>query len=343
MSEPQPHVALFGELLMRLETPQQQRFVQTDAFNVGYTGGEANAGVLLARWGVPTSLISAVPDNDLGLACTNHMQRFGLDVSPIQRRDGRLGLFFLETGAGHRATQVLYDRQGSSFARLKQGDISWESVLAGKSWLHFTGTAPALSSELAELTLEGCLAANKLGVTVSCDINYRSALWSITAARETMMRLATHIDVLVANEEHARQILGAPTAVEQFADPFDARRYEPITRYLRDQFKLRSVALTIRAGDTFDETTIAAVIDDGQLVAASRKYVIRPLDRIGGGDAFTGAYIYGTLRGLPLQQTVELAVAASCLKHAVRGDICHASLAEAESLGRQGSDGRVRR
>jgi 2-dehydro-3-deoxygluconokinase len=297
MSEVQPQVALFGELLMRLETPQQERFVQAEAFDIGYTGGEANAGVLLSRWGVATSLISAVPGDDLGLACTNHMQRFGLDVSAVQRRGGRLGLFFLETGAGHRATQVLYDRQGSSFALLKPGDIPWDRVLAGKDWLHFTGTAPALSPQLAELTLEGCKAANKLGVTVSCDINYRSALWSIEAARFVMTRIVQHVDVLVANEEHARQILGAPAAADSCDDPFDARRYEPITHYLREQFNLRSVALTIRAGDTFDETTIAAVIDDGRQLAASRKYVICPLDRIGGGDAFTGAYIYGALRG----------------------------------------------
>ena len=343
MSNQPPRVALFGELLMRLETRQQLRFVQTDGFDIGYSGGEANSGVLLARFGVDVFAVAAVPDSDLGLACTNHLRRYGVDVRHVQRRGPRLGLYFLETGSGHRATRVLYDRKGSSFSLLKPGDIPWTEVLAGTDWLHFTGTAPALSPELAELTLEGCRAANKLGVTVSCDVNYRSALWSIAAARETMTRIAPHVDVLVANEEHARDILGAPPADEQFADPFEPRRYAPITRYLRNEFKLRATALTIRAGDTFDETTIAAVVDDGQQVAASRKYTIQPLDRIGGGDAFTGALIYGLLQKRPLQETVELAAAASCLKHSVRSDFCHASLEEVEALAGSGPDGRVRR
>ncbi|MCC6494271.1 MAG: sugar kinase [Pirellulales bacterium] len=336
-------IVLFGELLMRLETPQQLRFVQTDRFDVGYTGGEANAGVLLSRFGLDAYLVSSVPDNDLGLACTNHMRRYGLDVRYVRRSGPRLGLYFLEPGGGHRATRVLYDRAGSSFAGLKPGDLPWHEILAGKDWFHFTGTAPALSPQLAALTLEGCRTARELGVTVSCDVNYRSALWSIAAAREAMSPIVRHVDVLVANEEHARQLLGAPEAPGECGDLFDPRRYEPVLRYLRDEFNLRGAALTIRAGDTADETTIAAVLADGGQIVGSRKYVIRPIDRIGGGDAFSGALIYGLLQGKPAQDVVELAVAASCLKHAVRGDFCHASLDEVESLARDGPDGRVRR
>jgi 2-dehydro-3-deoxygluconokinase len=343
MSEKSPKVALFGELLMRLETERQLRFVQANSFEVGYTGGEANAGVVLSRFGAEAHLVSAVPDNDLGLACLNHMNRFGLDVSGVQKRGSRLGLFFLETGAGHRSTQVVYDRAGSSFATLRPGDIAWQDVLAGKDWFHFTGTAPALSPELAALTLEGCRVANELGITVSCDINYRSALWSIEKAREVMSPIVKRVDVLVANEEHARLILGAPEASPEVPDVFDARRYDPITRYLRSEYQLKATALTIRAGDTADETTIAAVLDDGQCPASSRKYTICPLDRIGGGDAFTGALIYAMLKKRSSQEVVDLAVAASCLKHAVRGDFCHVSLAETESLARCGPDGRVRR
>ena len=343
MSHVPKKVVLFGELLMRLETERQLRFVQANSFEVGYTGGEANAGVLLSRFGVEASLVSAVPGNELGLACTNHMRRFGLDASHVQQRGSRLGLFFLETGSGHRSTQVLYDRAGSSFSTLKPGDVPWREIFTGKDWFHFTGTAPALSPDLAALTLEGCRVANEMGVTVSCDINYRSALWSIDRAREVMSPIAKHIDVLVANEEHARLILGAPEASSQFIDVFDARRYEAITRYLRSEFQLNAAALTIRSGDTADETTIAAVLDDGVQAVSSRKYVIRPLDRVGGGDAFTGALIYGMLQGHPTQRVIDLAAAASCLKHAVRGDFCHASLAEVESLARDGPDGRVRR
>ena len=343
MSENSRKVALFGELLMRLETERQLRFVQANSFEVGYTGGEANAGVVLSRFGVEAHLVSAVPDNELGLACTNHMRRYGLNVSGVQKRGSRLGLFFLETGAAQRSTQVVYDRAGSSFASLKPGDIPWREVLAGKDWFHFTGTAPALSAASAALTLEGCRVANELGVTVSCDVNYRSALWSIEKAREVMSQIVKHVDVLVANEEHARLILGAPEAAAEFADVFDARRYDPIMRYLRSEYGLKATALTIRAGDTADETTIGAVFHDGQQSVGSRKYTIRPLDRIGGGDAFAGALIYGLLQSRSSQEVVDLAVAASCLKHAVRGDFGHFSLAETESLARCGPDGRVRR
>jgi 2-dehydro-3-deoxygluconokinase len=336
-------VILFGELLMRLEPPQQLRLVQADRFDIGYTGGEANAGVLLSRFGVEPHLVSAVPDNDIGLACTNHMRRYGMDVRYVLRSGSRLGLYFLETGSSHRATRVLYDRAGSSFAQLKPGDVPWRDILAGKDWLHFTGTAPALSPELAALTLEGCRTAKELGVIVSCDINYRSALWSIGAARDTMTGLARHIDVLVANEEHARQILGAPEASQDFPDLFDPRRYRAVTQYLRDKFELKAAALTVRAGETSDETTIAAVLDDGQRLVGSQKYTIRPVDRVGGGDAFSGALIYGLLKQKPAQAVIDLAVAASCIKHSVRGDFCHASLAEVESLARDGPNGRIQR
>lgn len=343
MTENRHKVALFGELLMRLETPRQLRFVQAHQFDVGYTGGEANAGVLLARWGLDAALVSAVPDNDIGLACTNQMQQYGLDVRHVQRRGARLGLFFLEMGAAHRPTRVLYDRQGSAFAELKPGEIPWQSVLAGVDWLHFTGTAPALSPALAELTREGCRAANELGVTVSCDLNYRSALWSMAAARETMPAIVQHVDVLIANEEHARDILGASTPASRVADRFEPARYQPLMQELRRTFDLRAVALTVRSGDSNDETHIAAVLDDDGRLCGSKKYSIRPLDRIGGGDAFAGALIYALLQRRAPQDAVELAAAASCLKHAVRGDFCHASLEETESLVREGSDGRVRR
>lgn len=343
MSDAKPKVVLFGELLMRLETPQQLRLLQAERFDIGYTGGEANAGVLLARFGVEAYAVSAVPDNDIGLACTNHLRRYGVDVRYVQKRGSRLGLYFLEPGAGYRATRVIYDRAGSSFADLKPGDVPWRRVLAGKDWLHFTGTAPALSPDLAALTLEGCRVARELGVTVSCDVNYRSALWSVPAARQVMTEIAPHVDVLVANEEHARQILGAPQASPELPDVFDPRRYGPVTQYLRRQFDLRAAAITIRTGDTSDETTIAAVLDDGQELVGSRAYAIRPLDRVGGGDAFSGALIYGLLQKETAQQVIDRAAAASCLKHAVRGDFCHASLEEVESLARDGPDGRVRR
>jgi 2-dehydro-3-deoxygluconokinase len=336
-------VALFGELLMRLEPPGVDRFVQAHSLSIGFTGAEANAGVVLAEFGDQPYLVSAVPEHDLGKACLNHMRRYGLDVRHVQRRGNRLGLLFVESGAGFRASQVIYDRTKSAFAELKPGDVPWAEVLANKHWFHFTGTAPALSPDLAELTIEGCHAAHAVGIPVSCDVNYRSALWSIPAARETLLRLAPLVDVLIVNEEHAAQLLEAPRSANDTRDPFGAKRYEPMAAFLRERYGLRAVAVTVRAGQTADENRIAAFLSLADSSAMSRTYTVRPIDRIGAGDAFTGALIYALLRNWPADQAVELAAAANCLKHYVRGDFSHCSLDETLQLARGEFDGRIRR
>ncbi len=337
-------VALFGELLQRLAAPLHKRFVQCEHFDIGYSGGEANTGVLLANFGIEASLVSAVPDSDLGQACINWMRRFGLDTRNVQRRGPRLGIYYLEQGAAQRQTKVIYDRAGSSFSQLKIGDVPWEEILRDADWLHFTGTAPGLSGELAELTLQGCQIARAMGRTVSCDLNYRSALWTVEEARPVMMKLAPFIDVLIANEEHARLLLNSPSVSSTGpVDVFAAESYGAATRWLREQYGFREIALTMRSGSVADQTSFAALLDDGQELHRSRIYDINVVDRIGAGDAFTAGLIFGLLMRWDSAQTVEFAAAAGCLKHTVHGDFCLASFDEVALLARSGTDGRVLR
>jgi 2-dehydro-3-deoxygluconokinase len=337
------NIVLFGELLMRLEPPRNDRFVQASSLDIGFTGAEANAGVVLAEFGDRPYLVSAVPEHDLGQACLNHMRRYRLDVRHVQRRGNRLGLLFVESGAGYRASQVIYDRANSSFAQLKPGDVSWAEVLRDKHWFHFTGTAPALSPGLAEVTLQACQAARDSQIPVSCDVNYRSSLWSVSAARQTMLRIAPLLDVLIVNEEHAVQLLDAPSSTSDAADVFDPRRYEAMATFLRQRYDLRAVAITIRSGETADENRIAAYLSADDHGAMSRTYRVRPIDRIGAGDAFSGALIYALLLNWSTEQSVQLASAASCLKHFVRGDFSHCSFQETLALASGDFDGRIRR
>jgi len=344
MRKQRKSVVLFGELLMRLETPGHKRFVQAEQFDIGYTGGEANAGVTLVNFGAAADLVAAVPDNDIGQACINHMRRFGLDTERVQRRGPRLGTFYLETGAAQRSTKVVYDRAGSSFSLLKPGDVPWKEVLEGKNWLHFTGTAPALGADLVALTEEGCVEAKKQGLTVSCDLNYRSALWSIEQAREVMQRLVGYVDVLIVNEEHAREILEVEIdASTRECDRFDGRRYEGQARALIEHYELSHVAITARAGSFADDTSVSAFIDDGRVHHMARRYGMRVVDRIGGGDAFTGALIYALLEEWDVERSVEFAVAAGCLKHSVPADLGHMSRDEVFALMHDPNAGRVDR
>jgi len=337
-------VVLFGELLMRLDTPRHERFVQAQNFEVSYTGGEANTGALLAGFGREAALVSAVPANEIGQACINHMRRYGLSTQFVQRRGPRLGILYVECGAAQRSSKVIYDRAGSSFSQLKVGDIPWEEILYDADWLHFTGTAPALSAELAELTMQGCQAAKSMGRIVSCDLNYRSALWTVDAARATMTRLAPHIDVLIANEEHARLLLGAPPAgITGPAGIFEPDAYRSSTAWLRERFGFSHVALTLRSGTMADETAFAGLLDDGNNRHMSPIHKTRVVDRIGAGDAFTGGLIYGLLAGWEMARTVEFAAAVACLKHTMHGDFCLISLSEASAFAEHGADGRVLR
>lgn len=335
----------FGDLLMRLQTPDKQRIVQASSFDVMYTGAEANAAVMLSQLGVPSRVVSRVPDNPVGRACVNSLRRFGVDTTHIARGGERLGIFYLETGAAQRASTVVYDRLHTSFATAAAEDYDWDEILAGAGWLHFSGTAPALGEPVRRVLRDALRAARARGVTVSCDLNYRARLWTNNDQQAVMEEFAPLIDVLFGNEEDTAKVFGIRAAgsdVHQGALPVDS--YRQVAEQLTERYGFRAVATSLRTSISASVNRWAGMIYDGTDHALSRTYEINPIvDRVGGGDSYAGGVIFGLLNGWPLQRVVEFAAAASCLKHSIPGDFNLVDLQEIESLVQGDGSGRVRR
>ena len=334
----------FGELLMRLGTKRYERFVQASEFNVGFTGAEANAAVSLANYGMDAYVVSSVPGNEIGQACINYIRGFGVNTDYVQRAGKRLGIFYLETGASQRPSKVVYDRAGSSITELQVGDINWEEIFEGKHWFHFSGTAPALADNVAEVIREACGIAKKRGVTVSCDLNYRKKLWSPAKAQRVMSELMDFVDVTVANEEDAHIVFGIKAkGVDITVGKLDVGSYKGVAKQLLDRFGLRYVAITLRESISASDNNWSGLLYDGKEYHHSAQYRIHIVDRVGGGDSFSGGLIYGLLSGMPPQETVEFAAASSCLKHSIHGDFNLVSLDEVMTLMKGDASGRVQR
>jgi 2-dehydro-3-deoxygluconokinase len=334
----------FGELLMRLATKRYERLVQSREFEVSYTGAEANAAVSLAHFGLDAYVVSLVPDTEIGQACINFVRQFGVNTDFVLRGGPRLGTFYLETGASQRPSKVIYDRAGSSITQLSPGQINWDDVFAGKQWFHWSGTAPALSDMMAATTLEACQAARKHGLTVSCDLNYRRKLWSPDKARQTMTELMRYVDVLIGNEEDSAIVLGVEAkGVDVAKGSLNAERYKDVAAELHQRFGFKYVATTLRESISASENGWSCLLSDGSQCYLSRKYRIWIVDRVGGGDSFSGGLIYGLLSGMSCQETVEFAAAASCLKHSIHGDFNHMSRDEVLALIGGSGSGRIQR
>ncbi len=334
----------FGELLMRLATKRYERFVQAHEFEIGYTGAEANAAVSLVNFGLGASVVSVVPDSEIGQACINHVQQFGVNTEFVLRGGNRLGTFYLETGASQRSSKVIYDRAGSSFTELRPGVVDWDAVFKGKQWFHWSGTAPALGDGPAAVTREACEAARRAGLTVSCDLNYRRKLWSPAKAREVMTGLMEYVDVLIGNEEDSAIVLGVEAkGVDVAAGSLNADRYREVAGELHRRFGFRYVATTLRESISASENDWSCLLSDGRDCYLSRKYRIWIVDRVGGGDSFSGGLIYSLLSGMAGQDAVEFAAAASCLKHSIHGDFNHVSKDEVLALIAGGGGGRIQR
>ena len=337
-------VVTFGEVLLRLTTPRHERLVQARQFDVIYGGTECNVAVALAQWGVEASHVTAVPDNDVGQACINYIRQFGVDTSFVQKRPGRQGLYFLEMGASVRASKVIYDRAGSSFAGLRPGVFNWKDIFRGRNWFHFTGISAAVSDGAAAVCHEAAVAAQAQGLTVSCDLNYRSALWTPERARLVMKPLMKNVDVLLGGREDADKMLGVAAPSTQGVSGLDYASTEQLALKLRDEFNFRRVALTMRAGESADENDVSAVYFDGGKAAHGRKIVLKGMvDRVGGGDAFAAGIIFGGLQGWDSSKMLDFAVASGAIKHTVHGDFQVASVAEIEALAAGGTAGRVQR
>lgn len=332
--------------MLRLAPLGFERFLQTPQFVATFGGAEANVAVALSTFGLPATFVTVLPANPIADAAVGELSRLGVDTSHIVRAAGRLGVYYLEVGANQRPSRIVYDRDHSVMALAKAGDISWKHVFEGTSWFHISGITPALSSSAADLALESVRQARAAGLTVSCDLNYRKNLWKWgKTAREVMPELVKSADVLIANEEDVQAALGMEAAVDVESGQLDRAQYEKLAgRVLSAYPNLRAIAITLRESFSASHNGWSAGLHDGQRFLTSRRYEITHIvDRVGAGDCFAAGLIYGILNGLSSQETLEFAVAASCLKHSIPGDFSRVTVAEANALLQDGGSGRVQR
>ena len=337
----------FGEIMLRLTPPGFERILQSPLFLASFGGGEANVAVTLSSLGLPASYITALPAaNPIADAVIAELRRFGVDTSRIVRGKGRMGIYFLETGANQRPSKVVYDRENSAIALAKPGDIHWEEALEGAGWFHVTGITPAISASAAALSLEAVQKAKAKGLTVSCDLNYRKNLWRWgKPAAEVMREITAHVDIAIANEEDVQMALGIQADVDVHAGKLDPAQYEKLACKVLEKFaNLRMIAITLRESHSASHNGWSACLHDRSEFLVGQQYEITHIvDRVGSGDSFAGGLIYG-LQMLPdRRQALEFAVAASCLKHSVPGDFYRFSRDDVNALLKGGGSGRVQR
>lgn len=341
-------VVTFGEIMLRLSTPGFQRFIQARSFDLCYGGGEANVAVSLAGFGMEVEYITRLPKNEIGDACLSSLWQFGVKTPHIVRGGDRLGIYFLESGASQRGSKVVYDRAGSSISTIQPGMVDWKAAFEGADWFHWTGITPAISEGSAKVCIEAAQIAKQMGLTVSCDLNYRAKLWKWgKTAGEVMQELVNLCDVAIGNEEDADKVFGikAPDT-DVTAGKVDAGKYRVVAEQLAARFpSLKTIAITLRGSHSASHNTWSAVLwQPGGYFTAPTFDIIPIVDRVGGGDAFAGGLIYG-LRKKPgdADYALRFAVAASCLKHTIPGDFNIVSLDEVEKLMSGDSSGRVAR
>ncbi|MDR2472679.1 MAG: sugar kinase [Tannerella sp.] len=341
-------VITFGEIMLRLATPGYLRFSQAHSYDATFGGGEANVAVSLANYGLDTEFVTRLPVNDIAEACIKSLRSHNVGVRHIIRGGERVGIYFLETGAVSRASKVVYDRAGSSIATVEKGMIDWQAVFDGASWFHWTGITPALSQSAADVCLEAVKAANALGITVSCDLNYRKNLWRYgLSASEVMPALVEGCDIILGNEEDCEKVFGIkPLDFDASATggEVQAAEFESVCKQMISRFpRCRKMIVTLRGSVNANHNTWGGVLYSDETLKQSKRYDITHIvDRVGGGDSFMGGLIYGLLT-YPAddQRALDFAVAASCLKHTVYGDFNLVTVAEVENLMKGDGSGRV--
>lgn len=336
----------FGEIMLRLKSPRHERFFQSPMLEATFGGGEANVAVSLANYGLDAGYLTVLPQNAIGDECVKELRRFGVDVSRIQRGTGRMGIYYLETGANQRPSKVVYDREYSAIAQAKPGDIDWDKAFEGVEWFHITGITPAISESAMELSLESVKKAKKRNIIVSCDLNYRKNLWKYgKRAAEVMGELANYVDVAIANEEDVQKSLEITVDVCVESGELDRDKYRLLgDKVLAKYPNMKMIAITLRESKSADINGWAACLNDRDNFYVSKRYEINDIiDRVGGGDSFGGGLIYGLNTYDCKQQALEFAVAASCLKHSIEGDFNRVDVAEVEKLAGGDGTGRVQR
>lgn len=340
-------IVTFGEVMLRLSPPGYLRITQTHTLEMSFGGAEANVAVSLAKFGLPVEFVTRLPANDLGDACMAALRREGVGTRFIGRGGERLGVYYLETGAAQRGSKVIYDRANSAVAAIQPGMVDWEQVFTGAGWFHTTGITPAISQSAAAVAVEAVQAAHELGLTVSCDMNYRKNLWKWgKKASEVMPDIFRWVDVAIGNEEDAKDVFGiqAPDT-DVTSGKVAADSYRFVCEKLVERFpNLQRVAFTLRGSLSATHNRWSGVLWDGGQFFTTRAYDIEYIvDRVGGGDSFTGGLVYGLLTYADPQKALDFAVAASCLKHSILGDFTDVTVGEVEKLMQGDASGRVAR
>jgi len=339
-------IVTFGEIMLRLKPLNYERFFQSPVIEATFGGGEANVAVSLANFGMDVAFMTVLPSNDIGNACISELRRFGVDTSLIQRSNERMGIYFLEAGANQRPSKVVYDRDNSAIALAKPEDIDWNKVFEGRTWFHITGITPAISSNTASLSMEAVKAAKKMGLTVSCDFNYRKKLWKYgKSAQEIMTELVNYVDIGIANEEDCQKSLGISVNVEVEKGKLNVEQYRQLTKKVMDKFpQMKIIAITLRESKSANNNGWSACLFDGSSFYISRKYEITDIvDRVGGGDSFAAGLIYALDKYDSKEDALNFAAAASCLKHSISGDFNRVTVPEVEKLMGGDASGRVQR
>ena len=339
-------VVTFGELMVRLQPFNYERFVQANSLEFTFGGGEANVAVSLANYGLDAAFVTKLPAHAIGQAAVNSLRRYGVDTSMITRGGDRVGIYYNEKGASQRGSVCIYDRANSAIQLAQPSDFDWDKIFEGVDWFHFTGITPALGENVVEICREACKAAKAHGVKISCDLNYRGKLWTREQARAAMTDLCQYVDVCISNEEDAKAVFGIEAeATDIYGDKLTAEGYKSVAKQQADKFHFEKVAITLRESHSAFDNGWSAMLYDvaSNEYCFSKKYDLHIIDRVGGGDSFGGGLIYSLLTGKSTQEAVEFAVAASALKHSIEGDYNMMTVSDVEKLAGGDGSGRIQR
>jgi len=337
----------FGEIMLRLKTPGYEKFFQSPLLEATFGGGEANVAVGLARLGLEVAYISVIPDNLIGNACIKELKKHNVDTSFILRKGDRLGIYFLETGANQRPSKVVYDRSHSAIAETEPGEINWDKIFEEASWFHISGITPAISLSAAKLSLEAVKKAREKKVTISCDLNFRKKLWKYgKSAPGIMGELIKYVDIVIGNEEDCQKSLGIKVEnIDIESGNLQAKKYEELTNKILENYpNIKKITITLRESHSANYNGWSAILNNRKEFFVSKKYEIHHIvDRVGAGDTFSAGLIYGLNQLKDDRETLEFAVAASCLMHSIPGDLPLLSVEEVKNLAKGTGSGRVQR
>ncbi len=337
-------IVTFGELMLRLQPYNYERFVQASNVEFTFGGGEANVAVSLANYGMDVAFVTKLPAHAIGQAAVNSLRRYGVDTTKIVRGGDRVGIYYNEKGASQRGSVCIYDRANSAIQLASREDFDWDKIFDGAEWFHFTGITPALGPNVVDICIDACKAAKARGIKISCDLNYRGKLWTRAQARAAMTELAKYIDVCISNEEDAKDVFGIEAeATDIYGGTINHEGYKSVAKQLADTFGFEKVAITLRESHSASQNGWSAMLYDGENYCFSKKYELMIIDRVGGGDSFGGGLIYALMNGKDTQAAVEFAVAASALKHTIGGDYNMVTVAEVEKLAGGDGSGRIQR